>query len=244
MSLDKINLVISTVCREENYLEATMKSLAEDHPAGFDQPVSLVVGSPVTAYLDHHRLRAGVTVIEMGPNAWAWIKNSNVFHRASWNYYRCLTRCDEGTRGTLIVEDDVQFARGWRVRLDCTLMALEEQYGADFVLAVYAPWTFPLHGQLYAEYPRARFFGTQAVYYTAKTRDGFAKYLKAHGLAANENGYDYLLRDYLLKADLLLLATTPSLVQHIGKKTTGLGAWHFSPNFVEDVRAEPSEQHQ
>lgn len=237
--LDGVDLVISTVCREENYLEATLESLALDQPIGVDHPVSLVVGSPVTTHLDHHRSRPEVKVIEMGPNTWAWIRNSNVFHRASWNYYRCLTQCAEGTRGTLIFEDDVRFAHGWQPRLGCTLVALEERYGANFVLALYAPFDIASHGRLYAKYPRAKFFGTQGIYYTAKTRSGFAKYLKAHGLAANEDGYDHLLRDYLLKADVPLLATTPSLVQHVGIKTTGLGVWHEAPGFVEDVTAEP-----
>ena len=236
--LDGIDLIISTVYREQNYLEATLKSLAADQPIGTDLPISLVVGSPISTHLDRYQLSPGITIVEMGPNTWAWIKNSNVFHRASWNYYRCLAQCAKGARGTLIFEDDVQFARGWRSRLDCTLIALEERYGADFVLAVYAPFAFAVHGQLYAKYPRAKFFGTQGVYYTARTRVGFAKYLKKRGLVANEDGYDHLLRDYLLKEDLPLLATTPSLIQHVGETTTGLGVWHRAPNFVEDVTAE------
>lgn len=240
--LNGIDLIISTVCREENYLDATLKSLNTDQPININTPLSLVVGSPDTTYLNHHQSCPGVTVVEMGPNIWAWIKNNSVFHRASWNYYRCLTQCVRGTRGALIFEDDVQFAHGWRPRLDCTLTTLEERYGTDFVLAVYAPLELAFHGQLYAEYPRRRFFGTQGVYYPAKTRDRFAKYLKAHGLVANKKGYDYLLRDFLLQADLPLFATTPSLVQHIGKKTTGLGVWHQAPGFMEDVTMEPTEQ--
>ena len=67
--LNGVDLTISTIYREENYLDATLKSLAIDQPIDIDQPVTLVVGSPVTTYLDHYRSNSGVTVIEMGSNA-------------------------------------------------------------------------------------------------------------------------------------------------------------------------------
>lgn len=238
MLLNGINIAISTVSREESYLPATLDSLCQEHPVSVNQPVSLVVGSPATEYLHPLRARSGITVVEMGPNTWAWIENSQVFYRATWNYYRCLTQCAAGRRGTLVFEDDVHFARGWRTRLEYTLAVLEDRHGSDFVLALYSPLNFARKkSSLYTEYPLKDFLGTQAVYYTAKTRLGFAKYLKTHGLVANANPYDYILRDYLLQGGLPMFVTTPTLVQHIGKRSTGLGHWHDSPDFVEDVTA-------
>lgn len=238
--LDKINLVLSTVWREENYLATTLDSLSSEYPIRSDQPVSLVAGSPQIAHLTPYRSKPGVTIIEMGPNVWSWIKNNNLRHRATWNYHRCLTQCVGGERGTLILEDDVKFACGWRFRLDITLAALESRYGSRFVLTIYDPHNYaPRESRLYAEYPRKSFFGTQGVYYPANVRQKFAKYLKVTGVVSNKNHYDYLLRDYLIQEDIPLFATAPSLIQHMGKNTTGLGVWHQAPGFVEDVTAEP-----
>lgn len=239
MMLDKINLAITTVWREENYLDATLNSLLVEYPVCEDQPLSLVAGSPNTSYLAGYRSLPGITVIEMGSHAWSWIKNNDVRHRATWNYHRCLTQCIAGERGSLILEDDVRFACGWRRRLALTLAALEGKFGSEFVLSIYDPWDCtPSENHLYAEYPREHFTGTQGIYYTSRVRQGFAKYLRTKGVIANKNHYDYLLRDYLIQEDLPLFVTSPSLIQHMGINTTGLGIWHQAPGYIEDVTAE------
>lgn len=243
MTLDKINLVISTVWREESYLNATLDSLSVEYPIHAEQPVTLVVGSPQTTHLTHHSLRPGISVVEMGTHAWLWIKNNGIRHRATWNYHRCLTQCIPGERGSLVLEDDVKFARGWRLRLDLTLAALESRFRSRFVLAIYDPYKRDsTESSLYAQYPYQDFTGTQGVYYPAAIRQGFAKYLRKNGVIANKTHYDFLLKDYLAEEDIPLFATTPSLLQHMGRNTTGLGVWHQAPGFVEDVTAEPSEQ--
>lgn len=238
--LDKINLVITTVWREESYLEATLDSLSAEYPIHAENPVSLVVGSPRTEHLVHHSLRPGITIVEMGTHAWSWIKNNGVRHRATWNYHRCLTQCIPGQRGSLVLEDDVKFARGWRLRLDMTIATLENHYGPKFVLTIYDPWNCtPRGSSLYAEYTRNNFTGTQGVYYPSEIRQDFAKYLRKNGVITNKDHYDFLLRDYLVEKDVPLFATSPSLIQHMGRNTTGLGVWHEAPGFIEDVTAEP-----
>ncbi len=241
ITLDKINLVITTVSRPESYLESTLHSLSCEYPFHPQHPVSLMVGSPETAYLAPYRSQPGITIVEMGPNAWAWIKNNSLRHRATWNYHRCLMQSSGGERGTLVLEDDVRFACGWRRRLDTTIAALEDRFGSRFVLTIYAPWKYrQKESHLYAEYPRENFTGTQGVYYPAKMRQEFAKYLKVKGVIGNKNHYDYLLRDFLIQEDIPLFATSPSLIQHMGRNTTGLGVWHEAPGFVEDVTQEPT----
>lgn len=246
MPLNKINLAISTIWREKDYLDATLSSLAIEYPRSSQQPVCLVVGSPVTTHLDCYQSQPGVSIIEMGPTTWAWIKDRYTHHRATWNYYRCLTQPVAGARGTLVLEDDVRFARGWCARLDATLVALEERYDSNFVLAVYAAWFSALKirrpGQLYVEYPWGMFCGTQGIYYPADVRQGFAKYLKVHGVVANEDHYDKILRRYLIQSGTPLFATTPCLIQHMGKTSAIETPWHESADFMEDVTAEPLGQ--
>jgi hypothetical protein len=239
MTLDKINLVVSTVWREENYLEATLNSLSREYPRSAERPISLVAGSPLTLHLDYLRPIPGVTVVEMGPMMWSWIKNNALRHRATWNYYRCLNEPMGGTRGTLLIEDDIRFAQGWQARLLATLDALEDHAGDQFALSLYCPSRLALEGyqrgELFVEYPLDQFYGTQAMYYTAQTRAGFKAFLKKHGLIHNAAPYDILLRHYVAQEGFPLFMTSPSLVQHMGKQSTGLGAWYESPSFVEDV---------
>lgn len=240
MTLDKINLVITTVWREENYLKNTLRSLSREYPFDQQQSVTLMVGSPETAFLTPFYSQPGITIVEMGPNAWAWIKNNNLQHRATWNYHRCLMQSAIEKRGTLILEDDIRFACGWRTRLDKTIAALEDRFGSRFVLTVYDAYGWqPKENGFYAEYPREQFTGTQAVYYPAPLRQEFAKYLKVRGVIGNKGPYDYLLRDFLIQEDIPLFAAVPSLIQHMGRNTTGLGVWHQAPNFLENVTAEP-----
>ena len=240
MTLENINLAITTIWRKENYLDATLSSLFVEYPASHDQTISLVIGSPHTEHLADYRPLAGIIIVEMGLHAWSWIKNTDVRNKATWNYYRCLTQCDMGKRGSLIIEDDVKFARGWRQRLDITLAALEAKFGSEFVLTIYDGYAwYPKESSLYAAYPLPAFAGTQGVYYPAQVREGYAKYLRRHGVIANKDHYDYLLRDYLAQENLPLFATVPSLIQHMGKNTTGVGAWHEAPRFLEDVTQEP-----
>jgi len=240
--LSNVDLVISTVYREENYIEATLQSLFSTQSADAEHSVCLVVGSPEITYLANYQPQPRITIFEMGPNTWSWVKGRPLTQRASWNYYRCLTQGVTSESGRLILEDDVRFARGWQPRLSAILADLQERHGSGFVLAIYSPWDIVLQehrgGRFYAEYPLGKFYGTQGVYYTAATRRGFAAYLKVHGLVADEKGYDFLLRDYLYQAGLPLFAATPSLIQHIGVKSTGLGTWHNSQGFVEDLGSE------
>lgn len=240
MTLNKINLVVTTVSRPESYLDSTLQSLSCEYPFHPQQAVNLMVGSPETAYVTRYRTQPGITITEMGPTTWAWIKNNSLQHRATWNYHRCLMQSTGGERGSLILEDDVRFACGWRARLEVTIAGLEEKFGMRFVLAVYNGYGWqPQENRLYAIYPREQFTGTQGVYYPAPMRQEFAKYLKVKGVIGNKNHYDYLLRDFLIQEDIPLFATVPSLIQHMGRNTTGLGVWHEAPGFLEDVTQEP-----
>lgn len=245
MTLDEINLVISTIWRQENYLETTLDSLSAEYPVGDRQPLCLVVGSPVTTHIERYRQLPGFSIVEMGPAAWSWIKNNITPHKATWNYYRCLTQSGTGTRGTLILEDDIRFARGWRARLEATVIALEKHYGSGFVLVLYAAWFSALKGRdgdhLYVEYPYDQFYGTQGIYYPTEVQKGFAKYLKVQGVVGNKNHYDLLLREYLLQSSIPMFATAPCLIQHIGRTSVIETPWHESSDFVEDVTVRPSK---
>lgn len=217
-----------------------------EYPRSAQQPVYLVAGSSMTTHLEEYYPQPWIVVVEMGPTTWSWIKDSYTHYRATWNYYRCLTQPVAGARGTLVLEDDIRFAQGWCSRLDNTVATLEAVHSSNFVLAVYGAWFSVVKakqsGRLYVEYPHESFCGTQGIYYPADIRQEFAKYLKAHGLVANEDHYDRILRKYLIQSGIPLFATTPCLIQHMGKKSVIETFWHESSDFVENVAAEPLRQ--
>jgi GR25 family glycosyltransferase involved in LPS biosynthesis len=141
-------------------------------------------------------------------------------------------------KGLLIFEDDVIVARGWETRLHDTVRELEVTNQGGFVLALYTAYPFtPAQGHFYAPYPAKRFFGTQAMYYPEAIRRGFSEYLRANGVDRHVLPYDLLLRAYVQSHGISLYATVPSLAQHVGEISTGLGGpsqgGHFSGGAVE-----------
>jgi hypothetical protein len=73
------------------------------------------------------------------------------------------------------------------------------------------------------------------MYYPETVRAGFADYLKCHGVDSMRLPYDVLLRNYLWKERIRLVATFPCLFQHIGEISTGLGNFHKTRQFLSDV---------
>eukprot|EP00741_Cyanophora_paradoxa_P005572 tig00000911_g5402.t1 len=83
-------------------------------------------------------------------------------------------------------------------------------------------------------YPR-EFYGTQAIFFSDAVVDGMAAFMlqKAKVPSAfDRTPYDHLIRHYCNANDIPLFATTESLVQHVGRRSTGLATFaHRSPNW-------------
>ncbi|MCW3100250.1 MAG: hypothetical protein JWL77_5868 [Chthonomonadaceae bacterium] len=229
-SAGPIDLAIVTVKREDDYFHATLTSMQPS------DRVDVVVGSVDADYLDRYRTAGRLCIHQVDPEEWETRKDLVVQQRASWNYWRGLALTTNRDRGIAIFEDDVRFGTAWRHRLEQVVQAAEEVYGDNFVLSLYCPYGFfaegDNRGKLICEYPIDIFAGTQGMYYPAKLRHRFAEYLKAHGVDSYRIPYDFLLKEFLVQEGIPLLTTSPSLVQHVGHKTTGLGFCHISPFFL------------
>ncbi len=240
--LNDINVVVSTVQREENYLKTTLDSITADQPIISNYPISLVLGTPTTTHVENYQPQTNIDIIKMPPDTWSMIRSFHAMRRAAWNCYRCLTLPVAGPRGTLALEDDVLFARGWLPRLNTIINQLEHLYGTDFVLSIYAPWAVAKQENnqhdLFVKYSPAGYLGMQGIYYTSKTRQEFAKYFKNHVLVGQNKLHDLYLTDYLIQAKIPLFASSPSLVQHTGRKSSLDSPWHDSQMFTEDITQE------
>jgi hypothetical protein len=229
-----IDFAIMTVARPTDYIHELIASLRSD------LPVRLIAGSPDYGYLERYRSNPFREIIEVPAKGWEHFQDRRVHHRACWNYWRCLTLGPRTSscEGLVIFEDDVMPARGWESRFYDTVDQVEAACQGPFVLSLYCPIRLPPtpDSQTYfAPYPTARFYGTQAMYYTEEVRVGFADFMKAYGVNTMRHPYDILLRMYLLNAGIPLFAAKPSLFQHVGEISTGLGKFHKTRQFHNEV---------
>lgn len=226
------DIAIITVARNNNYLYRTIASL------GPDIAVTMVIGSPDSAYIHRYRVDPRINIIEVD-DEWDEIKDKTVHHRACWNYWRGLVNGASQNLDLLLFEDDVEFAIGWQKRFLTTKSRIDDIYNNDYLLALYTPYDFVEdnfhNNDLFAVYPVDMFYGCQGLFYTAATRAGFAQYLKSNGVDRYTIPYDLLLKQYLKDAGIPLLSTVPCLVQHIGETTTGLGDFHQAGYFVHQI---------
>jgi hypothetical protein len=218
-----------TVRRPETYLQRALASMS------LEQPVALLVGSPDTSYLAPLQSRPGLHVVAPSPVEYGAIAPLSTHQRAAWNYWRCL-RHGLGNRYLLVLEDDVRCANGWEERLVLTVLTIAAIF-PDFVLSLYFPYPRQsVGGACYLPYPKKEFYGTQAILFAGRALPEFTAHLHEHGVRSCTAPYDLLLQDYVLRRDVPLFASAPSLVQHIGVVTTGLSAqFHTTPWFVEDI---------
>ena len=231
-----IDINVMTVSRPENYLMHTLNSLNPDwDPNHIFHKANLVYGSPERSYLD--RYEGTYEIIGFPQEEWDFIQDKDLRQRASWNYWRCLTQGIKHNNGVIVFEDDVKFAKGWRKRLEKTIDQIERLYAQDYVLSMYACYPFSgyRHGLLYENYSIPGFYGTQGMYFTEKTRLGYGEYIKQYGVDSYHTPYDLLLKEYLNKNHIKLFATTPSIVQHMGANTTGLGHFHQATYYLEEL---------
>jgi len=225
-----IDLAIVTVKREDDYFHATLQSMQAD------APIDIVIGSLDADYLECYRGDGRLRMHATDPRDWASMRDLDIPRKAGWNYWRALTLAADSGRGIAIFEDDVLFGNAWRQRLEQAVHAAEEEYGDNYILSLYCPYGFIAEGdnrgKLIIPYPLEIFAGFQGMYYPSRLRRRFAEYLKAYGVDSYRTHHDLLVKDFLGEAGIPLLTTSPSLVQHVGYKTTGFGACHMSPLFL------------
>jgi hypothetical protein len=74
------------------------------------------------------------------------------------------------------------------------------------------------------------------MYYPDSSRLAFADYLKAEGVDKYRMPYDIVLKEFLKRKNIPLFAAVPTLVQHIGKVSTGLGNFHNTEWFADRLQ--------
>lgn len=226
------------------YLYATLRSVFAELPA--DAAINVFVGNDDLDYVAPETLDAmvfagaseRVNVVEGAPRDVAFMRGAGftVWERSSWNYARML-RAYTGSGYHVTLEDDVLLSRGSLRVLDA-LLATSQPH----VLSLYnrrctsvpnfepARREGPQLASARRDQVKGRFWGTQGVAFRAEEGLAAGRYLQAY---LGEQPFDLLLDRFMRERQRELGYAYPSMVQHMGVQTTGLGYHHQSDCFVE-----------
>ena len=251
-SADQIGVVITTAHRpgRGSYLGQTLASLRQAG-GGWRR-----LGGGVDVVADHADQRARHTLNGVSfryhplePSEAQSRQDLVVGRRASLNYVRALETglTQSGTRGFCLCEDDVVFRARF---VDCLLEALNEMAGLDrsrFALSLYCALGLEQYqrlrrGRVIYRYPGYAFWGCQAIFFTKNLAGDVASHIKRRSLVPKRRiPHDLAIGDGDRRWRALY-AVEPSLVQHIGRRTTGLGLFHESPRSALPGRHELSRE--
>ncbi len=225
---EDIALVFTTCPREPAYFPATLASaLLGDRLAVRLREIAVAVDAPdltcVEPLARHGRVRWVARTAEEN----ARVASFPVHQRACHNYWRALGLAGAGARAVLVCEDDVIFRDGWLAMLLQSLEEMRARGLADFILAAYACYGLDRpalrRGTYYSSYPGRDFYGTIAMLYPGPEREAVRSLIWEHGVACPEEPYDLLIGRHAVQRQHLY-ATRYSVVQHVGTRSTGLGA--------------------
>lgn len=237
----------------EPYIYATLRSLLAELPD--DGVVNVFVGNADVDYVSAERLqqkvfaggeiagtpaRVHVVAADAADVDYMNQAHFSLSERASWNYARML-RGYAGDGYHVTFEDDVLLGRG-------SLWILDEllERSRPHVLSLYNHRCDRVPG-----FDRARrgtaqlaterhdiagggFWGTQSVAFRGDQGVAAGRYLQAY---LGDKPFDKLLDRYLSERQRVFGYAVPSMVQHMGVQTTGLGFHHQSRCFADTYPA-------
>lgn len=132
----------------------------------------------------------------------------------------------------LILEDDVMPCQNLKNQLDAVYWLIRQRKLDKYIIALYSHAKWPLCAQSLNLYPLERFFGLQAILYSASIRKII---MRAHEDLCEQQPADFITRIAAKENNIPVFATTFSLFQHIGMMTTGLGVFHSTENFLDST---------
>lgn len=257
----RVSYTIVTYPRPAAYLDKTIKSLESTgfFKASERLPLWLVGGSPDSSHLkpylsDKRFLVDPMTDQEAKDSHWHIAGGG---YRAIIGHRRALhpLKVNPGAQYILVMEDDIQFAKGWIPRFEKTLKEVIKKFSDRFLLSLYSPGDGaqldPVllaykSGKLWVDRVSEKFYGVQGILYPTIIRDAYIYETSARPIDQERGPGKSMDRAYGHPHDLLLpmtmgqlripiVATAPSLVQHIGLESGAQSPEHTSKSFLETV---------
>ena len=232
-------IVVMSVAREPAYIHQTLASLFMSDRLVQSAPVHVMVGGADVSYLADYSHHPNLIVHPLPAGETDKVSSWGVHRRHAYNYHRCLAMPGDDSPGLCVCEDDVVFKPGFLAKLAATIAEMEQNCGLNrYVLAAYAasrPDTARLlpSGSSFCKYPEENYYGTQCMYYPRAVLDELAPYFYDQAVEQTVAPSDMMIKAFCQQTSNLF-ACKRSLVQHIGRTTTGLGDFHTSPTFAAE----------
>lgn len=241
--------IMVTVPRPENYIAKAVSSLMETAKEFYtpDKPLRLSSGCVSRDYLNEYQAFPNISISRLSEEeAIKWnYAELNLGSKCALGHYKAMRIALELQNSldlVLICEDDIKFSKAWRYYLDNILTEIKRKYSSEWVLTLYRflPGMKPHYDEnkKWFETSKGHFYGTQAIVYPKCVLEKISQYLYQNCVNARNHAIDDGIGVICEKKSIPLLVTVPSIVQHIGEKTTGLsGYFHQAEYFVDDLTA-------
>lgn len=235
-SLKNLELVFVTCKREPYLLPTTLASaFLADAATSALKSINVVVDDPDLGWIGPLTQYQSIKWSPRTDEQNQFAIDLGIHQRASCNYWKALQCMAAESQGVIVCEDDVIFKSGWLRMLLEALNEMEEDGITMPILSLYSPYdheadTFR-RGKFYSSYFAASFFGTQSMFYPADQLTAVSRIVRTESALTYRLPYDLAINEYCTERQNLY-TTRHSLVQHIGRVSTGLGgAGHTSPSF-------------
>jgi hypothetical protein len=244
---DTIAVIVSIRRAEDtNYIHRAIKNLGK---SGFFErfgKLHVVLGSSDTSYLNCYKDDLDIVIHPMDSEEEIFWKDLYLTSKCAYGHVRMIkvALSFPGWKYAVLFEDDTIVARYWASFIEDILPEIHAVHRDNFMLSMYQHrgvkdhydkgerW-YPI--DLPAEAPY--YHGGLAEVHTRFSLDGMTGHINARCIDRADLPSDYAMGEYTFLRHGAVLATAPSLIQHIGKVSTGQsGGFHQSDLFMEDIR--------
>ncbi len=227
-TIDELSAVIYTCSRkEENYLDKTIDNLYREDVwpivshAGKEANNITQLSTKQKCDMPIFRLPEGETVN---------FEHEKIIHRANRNLAQAFM-LGNLENDVLILEDDVVPCKNLVKQLKAIYWLLRMVPNCDkYIIALYNTYDWGTGPQGLFHYPVDQFYGLQACIFSSSIRKICSEY---HYRMCDELPADFITKVIVKENNVKLLAVRFSLFQHMGAKTTGLGNYHMTANFLD-----------
>ena len=222
---------------EENYIFNTLKETFSSLPS--DIVINILVGNDDDDYLSIQNLSANldedmtdrIRVHRTATRESSFLAaNMPFYSRAAWNYSRAVLSYS-GTKGLLVLEDDLNWSRQ-----ALNYLSKWTSTGSPDIISLYTRKNYlrPRYSAfgsliLMPSSPETpRFECSQAMFFRPDVANDLGHYLLPR---LTTTSYDWNIDAFINASKTTIGYAFPSLVQHMGRKSSGLGSFHQSDCF-------------
>lgn len=243
------SFAMTTIVREPEYFFRTMTSfLAADRKVIDHLPLHIYLGNPLTVhtnYIVHHSL---FKIYDITWDEWQIVYDGSTIQRFNFNMSRLLKlESMQNTCGLILFEDDIKFVDNWFTIFKDLLVAYP-------MLAQSFVQLYHMHDgeEPFLKIPYDKAIGSQCIFIPHKLLAPVSEIVYKEGVLTPTKERcvaDIILIDYCEQQNIPIYGINPTLVQHEGLHSTGLGGGYcgdykqFSSSPTFHKRLENVHQH-